>query len=164
MYDYGMTKHGLGQYITAFEDNDIDGEILASGLTDDDLKSIGISSLGARKKILTALDAEFGQSKNTVGGFGGNKNMYRQFTHEDHLGGYDNVSQTSTKGNYVLWIANFGVWLVFSSTFSHFLEILCAGANCLIMALAFQRNMKLLAFVAFVEVLWMGSWGLGLFG
>ncbi len=45
---------GLGHYEAAFRDNDIDCELLAS-LTADDLKDIGITIVGHRRKILTAI-------------------------------------------------------------------------------------------------------------
>jgi class 3 adenylate cyclase/tetratricopeptide (TPR) repeat protein len=45
---------GLGQYEAAFRDNDIDGELLPS-LTTDDLKDIGVTIVGHRRKILTAI-------------------------------------------------------------------------------------------------------------
>jgi len=45
---------GLSQYTDAFRDNDIDGDILID-LTADDLKEIGIASLGHRKRLLAAI-------------------------------------------------------------------------------------------------------------
>ena len=45
---------GLGQYIELFRDNDIDGDVLRQ-LTGDDLKEIGVASLGHRKKLLDAI-------------------------------------------------------------------------------------------------------------
>ncbi len=47
---------GLGQYAGLFRDNDIDGEILRQ-LTADDLKELGVASLGHRKKLLDAIAA-----------------------------------------------------------------------------------------------------------
>jgi class 3 adenylate cyclase/predicted ATPase len=47
---------GLGQYTTAFRDNDIDGEVLPE-LTADDLISIGVTSVGHRRKLLAAIAA-----------------------------------------------------------------------------------------------------------
>ncbi len=46
---------GLGQYAEAFGANDIDGETLPN-LDGDDLKELGIASLGHRKKVLAAID------------------------------------------------------------------------------------------------------------
>lgn len=46
---------GLGQYASNFIDNDIDGQLLPQ-LTDTDLKELGISSLGHRKKIIGAIE------------------------------------------------------------------------------------------------------------
>ncbi len=46
---------GLGQYAQAFGANDIDGETLAS-LDGDDLKELGVTSLGHRKKLLAAIE------------------------------------------------------------------------------------------------------------
>ena len=46
----------LEQYRQAFEDNDVDGALLP-GLTGDDLKEIGVASLGHRKKLLDAIAA-----------------------------------------------------------------------------------------------------------
>ena len=47
---------GLAQYAEAFRANDIDGDLL-SRLTNDDLKDIGVASLGHRKKLLEAVAA-----------------------------------------------------------------------------------------------------------
>jgi class 3 adenylate cyclase len=45
---------GLGQYKSAFAENDIDCNVLGE-LTDADLKELGVSSLGHRKRLLTAI-------------------------------------------------------------------------------------------------------------
>jgi SAM domain (Sterile alpha motif) len=45
---------GLGQYTSAFAENDIDFDIL-NKLTDSDLKELGVSSLGHRKRLLEAI-------------------------------------------------------------------------------------------------------------
>jgi SAM domain (Sterile alpha motif) len=47
---------GLAQYAEIFRANDIDGELLGR-LTNDDLKDIGVLSLGHRKKLLKAIAA-----------------------------------------------------------------------------------------------------------
>ncbi|HXW29714.1 MAG TPA: adenylate/guanylate cyclase domain-containing protein, partial [Xanthobacteraceae bacterium] len=47
---------GLGQYARAFAENDIDFTVL-SQLTDTDLKELGVTSLGHRKRLLTAIGA-----------------------------------------------------------------------------------------------------------
>ena len=47
---------GLEQYAPAFRDNDVDGEVL-SELTADDLISIGVTSVGHRRKLLAAIAA-----------------------------------------------------------------------------------------------------------
>ena len=47
---------GLEQYKQAFEENDVDGDMLRH-LTGDDLKEIGVASLGHRKKLLEAIAA-----------------------------------------------------------------------------------------------------------
>ncbi|MEE8144527.1 MAG: adenylate/guanylate cyclase domain-containing protein, partial [Kiloniellales bacterium] len=44
----------LGQYADTFRENDIDGETLCD-LTAEDLKELGVSSLGHRKKLLAAI-------------------------------------------------------------------------------------------------------------
>jgi class 3 adenylate cyclase len=51
-------QHGLGleQYAPAFRDNDVDGEVLPE-LTTDDLISIGVTSVGHRRKLLGAIAA-----------------------------------------------------------------------------------------------------------
>ena len=52
-----MAAHsGLDQYERAFRDNDVDAEVLA-GLTADDLRELGVASLGHRKKLLSAIAA-----------------------------------------------------------------------------------------------------------
>src|SRR5207302_9960459 len=45
---------GLEQYAPAFRDNDVDGEVLPE-LTSDDLISIGVTSVGHRRKLLAAI-------------------------------------------------------------------------------------------------------------
>src|SRR5258708_23168427 len=47
---------GLEQYARAFRDNDVDGEVLPE-LTTDDLISIGVTSVGHRRKLLAAIAA-----------------------------------------------------------------------------------------------------------
>ena len=47
---------GLEQYAPAFHDNDVDGEVLAE-LTANDLISIGVTSVGHRRKLLAAIAA-----------------------------------------------------------------------------------------------------------
>src|ERR1700731_2407285 len=47
---------GLGQYAQLFRDNDIDGEILG-GMNAEDLKELGISSFGHRRRLLNAITA-----------------------------------------------------------------------------------------------------------
>jgi class 3 adenylate cyclase/predicted ATPase len=47
---------GLGQYQAAFRDNDVDAEILPE-LTAEDLISIGVASVGHRRKLLAAIAA-----------------------------------------------------------------------------------------------------------
>src|SRR6202171_3198379 len=47
---------GLEQSAPAFRDNDVDGEVLPE-LTADDLISIGVTSVGHRRKLLAAIAA-----------------------------------------------------------------------------------------------------------
>ena len=47
---------GLERYAPAFRDNDVDAEVLPS-LTADDLISIGVNSVGHRRKLLDAIAA-----------------------------------------------------------------------------------------------------------
>ncbi len=47
---------GLEQYAPAFRDNNVDGEVLPA-LTADDLISIGVTSVGHRRKLLAAIAA-----------------------------------------------------------------------------------------------------------
>ena len=49
-----LEKLGLGQYAQRFAENDINFSIL-SDLTDQDLKEIGVSSLGHRRQLLRAI-------------------------------------------------------------------------------------------------------------
>jgi class 3 adenylate cyclase len=49
-----LEGHDLGQYAEVFASNDIDAEILCT-LTADDLKELGVASLGHRKKLLAAI-------------------------------------------------------------------------------------------------------------
>src|SRR5690349_3629271 len=45
---------GLGQYEAAFRENEIDGDVLPA-LTADDLKELGITVVGHRRKLLSAI-------------------------------------------------------------------------------------------------------------
>jgi hypothetical protein len=45
---------GLERYVSAFRDNDIDAEVLPK-LTAEDLTSIGVTSVGHRRKLLDAI-------------------------------------------------------------------------------------------------------------
>ena len=47
---------GLGQYEQAFRDNDVDADVLPE-LTADDLRELGVASLGHRRKLLAAIAA-----------------------------------------------------------------------------------------------------------
>ena len=47
---------GLGQYAAAFEDNAVDAETLRE-LTAEDLKELGVSLVGHRRKLLAAIAA-----------------------------------------------------------------------------------------------------------
>jgi SAM domain (Sterile alpha motif) len=53
---------GLGQYKQAFRDNDIDGEVLR-GLTADDLRELGVASIGHRRRLLDAAGTPDGTSR-----------------------------------------------------------------------------------------------------
>src|SRR4051794_39102331 len=55
---------GLEQYAPAFRDNDVDSEVLLE-LTADDLISIGVTSVGHRRKLLAAI-AALGRQSPTV--------------------------------------------------------------------------------------------------
>src|SRR5215469_5221326 len=49
-----LEKLGMSEYAQRFADNDIDFSILGD-LTDQDLKDLGVASLGHRRKILRAI-------------------------------------------------------------------------------------------------------------
>src|SRR5713226_5203517 len=51
-----LGKHGLGQYAQTFAKNNIEYSVLPD-LTENDLKKLGVSSLGHRKKLLRAIEA-----------------------------------------------------------------------------------------------------------
>ena len=53
---------GLGQYEAAFRDNAIDGDLLPS-LTTEDLKDLGVTIVGHRRKLLDAIAALGEESK-----------------------------------------------------------------------------------------------------
>src|SRR5580700_6887431 len=55
----------LEQYAAAFHDNDVDGEVL-SELTADDLISIGVTSVGHRRKLLAAIAALKSETASTL--------------------------------------------------------------------------------------------------
>ena len=54
---------GLEQYAPAFRDNDIDDEVLRR-LTAEDLRELGVTSIGHRRRLLDAI-AAFGSSQAT---------------------------------------------------------------------------------------------------
>src|SRR6266851_2996513 len=47
---------GLGQYAPAFRDNDIDGKVLRR-LTGEDLRELGVRSIGHRRRLLDAISS-----------------------------------------------------------------------------------------------------------
>ena len=47
---------GLGQYEQAFRENDVDADLLAR-LTAEDLREIGVASVGHRRRLLDAIAA-----------------------------------------------------------------------------------------------------------
>jgi len=51
-----LGRHGLGQYAQTFEENNIEYSLLPE-LTENDLKKLGVYSLGHRKKLLRAIEA-----------------------------------------------------------------------------------------------------------
>jgi class 3 adenylate cyclase/predicted ATPase len=51
-----LCGHGLGQYAQAFAENNIEYSVLPD-LTDNDLRKLGVVSLGHRKKLLKAIEA-----------------------------------------------------------------------------------------------------------
>src|SRR5450631_830178 len=59
-----LEKLGLGQYASRFAENDITFAIL-SELTDQDLKELGVSSLGHRRQLLRAIAELNGVEKAT---------------------------------------------------------------------------------------------------
>jgi class 3 adenylate cyclase len=62
-----LNSLGLPQYTQAFRDNDIDGSVLPK-LTADDLKDIGISSVGHRRRLIQAIaDLDEPKSSSTQG-------------------------------------------------------------------------------------------------
>src|SRR4051812_6450059 len=56
---------GLERYAPAFRDNDVDGDVLPE-LTADDLISIGVTSVGHRRKLLAAIAALGAEHPNVV--------------------------------------------------------------------------------------------------
>jgi len=51
---FWLQKLGLGQYVQGFAENDIDFRVLPN-LTDQDLKDLGVASLGHRRLLLRAI-------------------------------------------------------------------------------------------------------------
>ena len=49
-----LRRLGLEEYAHAFRDNHVDGEVLLQ-LTPDDLISIGVTSVGHRRRIMAAI-------------------------------------------------------------------------------------------------------------
>ena len=58
---------GLGQYAAAFHDNDIEFKLLPR-LTDEQLKELGVNSMGHRMKILAAIEKSSGQPGESLAG------------------------------------------------------------------------------------------------
>jgi len=58
---------GLQQYEQAFRDNDIDDEVLPE-LTAEDLRDIGVSRVGHRRKLLAAIAALRDEGRPETGG------------------------------------------------------------------------------------------------
>jgi class 3 adenylate cyclase len=54
--DIGQWLRGLGQYEAVFRENKIHSEVLSS-LTAEDLKELGVATVGERRKLLTAIAA-----------------------------------------------------------------------------------------------------------
>jgi class 3 adenylate cyclase/predicted ATPase len=79
---------GLGQYARAFAENHIEYGVLRY-LTDDDLKSLGVSLLGHRKKLLKAIEAlEVNQQQSEAVGAvaqGGKEGVSPAETHESEV-------------------------------------------------------------------------------
>ena len=67
MSDFGalLTELGLEQYIATFVDNDISADLLEE-LDDNDLKSMGVTALGHRKRILRAIRTRHGAGVQTT--------------------------------------------------------------------------------------------------
>lgn len=61
-----LTELGLGQYSTAFRDNDIDADLLPH-LTADDLIGIGVRSVGHRRRLLLAITTLGAEAPATTG-------------------------------------------------------------------------------------------------
>ena len=51
-----LQELGFERYEAAFRENDVDAELML-GLTDNDLKDIGVNSLGHRRRLLEAIAA-----------------------------------------------------------------------------------------------------------
>ena len=60
-----LEKLGLGQYAQRFAENDISFGILPH-LTDQDLKELGVASLGHRRQLLSAIADLSGAQKGTA--------------------------------------------------------------------------------------------------
>jgi hypothetical protein len=57
---------GLERYVPAFRDNDVDAEVLLK-LTAEDLISIGVTSVGHRRKLLDAITSHGGSGRRGEG-------------------------------------------------------------------------------------------------
>src|ERR1700691_2926701 len=74
-----LAELGLGQYAAAFAENEIDFDVLGQ-LTDADLKELGVSSLGNRKRLLAAIAARTPVSAVSEPAAEGSKGERRQVT------------------------------------------------------------------------------------
>jgi hypothetical protein len=62
-----LRRHGLEQYEPAFRAHKVDADILLD-LTDADLRTIGVESLGDRKRLLRAIQLSAGHLSASSGG------------------------------------------------------------------------------------------------
>jgi class 3 adenylate cyclase len=74
-----LREHDLGHYAPLFAEQHVDGSVLAS-LTDSDLKELGVTSLGHRKKLLRAIASLATNAPSAPGARGEHDGERRQVT------------------------------------------------------------------------------------
>jgi|GEM_PF-5935033 len=92
-----LTEAGLGEYCEAFEKNKLTDWETISSMTSDDLKDIGVESVGDRKKILSVFEIDSGRLESIIKEGLLSKQGYfyekAQYLHENNISITEHYSQ-----------------------------------------------------------------------